>query len=197
MEDKTNHTSEGILSLVLAILSIGGFIIFGLFSIIFAICAIVLGIIARRKGDKYGTYGLILGILFFLIIILIAAIVYLNLPPPYPPSTPAVALIGLNIDRNCTITITSFTQDNIKWSDCSYRLNDYNSTLSITNSSIGSETTAVITLPTTTYISEGQKIIITCIPPYNATWPLIENHQYRFILVYEVTNGIMGYTSWT
>jgi hypothetical protein len=52
-----------------------------LFLLPMAIIAIILGLIARKQGDKYGLIGLILGsivIIFFIILIVLTGIAYLS-----------------------------------------------------------------------------------------------------------------------
>ena len=80
MMKEKEHTNVGIASIILGIL---GLIIYfiGLFfysfvdnrlygiiiGIIFGIIAIIVGYLAKKKGDNYGTYGITLGVLILII----------------------------------------------------------------------------------------------------------------------------------
>lgn len=65
----------GIISLVTAILIVFNNI-FSYISFISMLIAIFLGVSAENKGDNYGKYGIILGVLAIIIMILISAIIY-------------------------------------------------------------------------------------------------------------------------
>lgn len=111
--------------------------------------------------------------------------------------TPAVSVTDVASDRNCTITIGTPTKSDIQWTDCWYTLVDNTDAKQIYHGTTGSETVATITLQTTGYVTGGQIITIKSITPYTATWPLIDNHEYRFTLVYNTTGGTMGTVTWT
>jgi uncharacterized membrane protein len=76
MEERSKHTGIGIASIILGIVGLILYFI-GLFffsfvdnrlygmiiGVILGVIAIILGDIARKKGDGYGTYGTMLGVL--------------------------------------------------------------------------------------------------------------------------------------
>jgi uncharacterized membrane protein len=83
MKEKNKKTPVGMASILLGILGlilyfIGWFFysfvdnrLYGIvIGLIFGILAIILGYIAKKKGDNYGTYGLYLGILIVIIALL-------------------------------------------------------------------------------------------------------------------------------
>ncbi len=74
---KEEHTTNGKIALFCGILGIILVFFINYIPFFLAITAIGLGISARNQGDKYGTYGLILGILTFILTIIVAALVYL------------------------------------------------------------------------------------------------------------------------
>ena len=80
MVKEKEHTNVGIASIILGILGlilyfIGWFFysfvdnrLYGItIGIIFGIIAVILGYLAKKQGDNYGTYGLSLGILILII----------------------------------------------------------------------------------------------------------------------------------
>ncbi len=83
MKERNKGTPVGISSIIFGILGLIFYFI-GLFfysfvdnrlygmviGLIFGIVAIILGFIAKKKGDNYGTYGLYLGILIVIIALL-------------------------------------------------------------------------------------------------------------------------------
>ena len=76
------HTKNGTISIIsgsIGLITVFLMLINNIFSYISFVClliAIGFGVSARNKGDKYGTYGLILGILTFILMIVIPGIVY-------------------------------------------------------------------------------------------------------------------------
>ena len=74
---KEEHTTNGKIALVCGILGIILVFFINFIPFFLAIIAIGLGISARNQGDRYGTYGLILGVLTFLLTIVVAALVYI------------------------------------------------------------------------------------------------------------------------
>jgi len=70
------HTNNGKIALIFGILSMFLLIVVFLLPIILAILAIIFGVLARKNGDKYGTYGMILGILTIILTIVFSAIIY-------------------------------------------------------------------------------------------------------------------------
>ncbi|UCF13519.1 MAG: hypothetical protein JSW06_04475 [Thermoplasmatales archaeon] len=90
MVKEKEHTNVGIASIILGILGlilyfIGLFFysfvdnrLYGMISgIILSIVAIILGYLAKKQGDNYGTYGIYLGVL----VIIIALITVLLITP--------------------------------------------------------------------------------------------------------------------
>ena len=80
MGEKNKHTQVGIASIILGIFGlifyfIGWFFysfvdnrLYGIvIGVIFGIVAIILGYVAKKQGDNYGTYGIYLGILIIII----------------------------------------------------------------------------------------------------------------------------------
>ena len=80
MEEKNNHYQVGIASIIIGILGLILFFIGWFFysfvdnrlygiviGVIFGIVAIILGYVAKKQGDNYGTYGIYLGILIIII----------------------------------------------------------------------------------------------------------------------------------
>ena len=92
MEKKVKHTGIGVISIILGLLGLILYFI-GLFfysfvdnrlygiiiGIILAVIAIILGYLAKKQGDSYGTYGISLGIL----ILIIGVITFLITTPVY------------------------------------------------------------------------------------------------------------------
>jgi hypothetical protein len=92
MEEKIKHTGIGVASIILGLLGLILYFI-GLFfysfvdnrlygiiiGIILGIIAIILGYLAKKQGDSYGTYGISLGIL----ILIIGVITFLITTPVY------------------------------------------------------------------------------------------------------------------
>lgn len=74
---KEEHTTNGKIALFCGILGIIIVFFINYIPFFLAIMAIGWGILARRQGDRYGTYGLILGILTFILTIVVAALTYL------------------------------------------------------------------------------------------------------------------------
>ena len=85
MAEKTGHTQIGIASIILGVFGIIFYIIGWFFfsfvdnrlygiiiALILSILAIVLGYIAKKHGDFYGNYGMILGGLVIIITFIIA-----------------------------------------------------------------------------------------------------------------------------
>lgn len=70
------HTIKGKIAIISGIIGLILVFFVNYIPFILALIAISLGISARNRGDKYGTYGLILGILTFIATIIIAALVY-------------------------------------------------------------------------------------------------------------------------
>jgi len=80
MEEKQKQTGIGVVSIIFGILGLIMYFI-GLFfysfvdnrlygiiiGIIFGIIAVILGYLAKKQGDNYGTYGISLGILILII----------------------------------------------------------------------------------------------------------------------------------
>jgi hypothetical protein len=80
MTEKVKHTGVGIASVIFGILGLTFYFI-GVFfysfvdnrlygiiiGIIFGIIAIILGYLAKKQGDNYGTYGISLGVLILII----------------------------------------------------------------------------------------------------------------------------------
>jgi hypothetical protein len=79
MEEKTKHSGIGIASIILGalglIIFLIGFLIPCLYTIttglIFAVIALILGYIAKKQGDNYGNYGIMLGVLTLIIAFII------------------------------------------------------------------------------------------------------------------------------
>ena len=80
MVDKDKHSGVGIVSIILGILGLIfyfiGFFFFSfvdnrfygmIIGVILGIIAIILGYIAKKEGDNYGTYGIYLGVLVIII----------------------------------------------------------------------------------------------------------------------------------
>ncbi len=80
MEEKNNHSQVGIASIIFGILGlilyfIGWFFysfadnrLYGIvIGVIFGILAVILGYVAKKQGDTYGTYGMFLGALVIII----------------------------------------------------------------------------------------------------------------------------------
>jgi len=80
MDEKNKHSGVGIASLILGICGLVlyfiGFFFFSFLDnrlygmitgVILAILAIILGYIAKKEGDNYGTYGIYLGVLVVII----------------------------------------------------------------------------------------------------------------------------------
>jgi len=152
MEEKT-HTTFGKISLILGMLSIlliisqviavyGVYIgaigsnlaivlsFFGYLSIPSAIIAVILGYLARKQGDKYGTIGLILGlivIILFIISLVMSAVVYFYAANMIPDSSTNRAMLFLDMHQiaptsngwvNWTIdTASNIGSTEVKWSD--------------------------------------------------------------------------------
>ena len=80
MED--THTNDGKISIfcgifaIVLLLTLSGGII-GIIQLGLMFAAIIYGIKARKQGDIFGTYGIILGVLSFVLTILISAIIYM------------------------------------------------------------------------------------------------------------------------
>ena len=95
METKNNiekesekHMDAGTASLILGIIGIIGYLTVGLIvGLPLGIIAVILGISARKQGDKYGNYGVIIGAILIAlgILTLIAAIVYIYVSSMLPP----------------------------------------------------------------------------------------------------------------
>jgi len=92
MEEKDKHSGIGIASIILGILGlllyfIGWFFysfvdnrLYGIvIGVIFGIVAIILGYVAKKQGDNYGTYGISLGVL----ILIIGVLIFLLTTPAY------------------------------------------------------------------------------------------------------------------
>ncbi len=84
MAEKTEHTQIGIASIILGVLGLIFYLIGWLFfsfvdnrlygiviGLILSILAIVLGYIAKKHGDFYGNYGIILGCFVIIITVII------------------------------------------------------------------------------------------------------------------------------
>jgi len=80
MEEKDKHSQVGIASIIFGILGLILYLIgwifysfvdnrlYGIISgIILGLIAIVLGYLAKKQGDNYGTYGMYLGILVIIV----------------------------------------------------------------------------------------------------------------------------------
>ncbi len=92
MEEKQKHTGIGVASIIFGTLGLTLYFI-GLFfysfvdnrlygiiiGIIFGIIAVILGYLAKKKGDTYGTYGISLGVL----ILIIGLLTFLLTAPAY------------------------------------------------------------------------------------------------------------------
>jgi hypothetical protein len=85
MEGKTEHTQIGIASIILGVFGLIFFItgwfffsfadnrLYGMIiGLVLSILAFVLGYIAKKHGDLYGNYGMILGSLVIIITVIIA-----------------------------------------------------------------------------------------------------------------------------
>lgn len=85
MEEKTEYTQIGIASIVLGVFGLIFYIIGWFFfsfvdnrlygmiiGLILSILAFVLGYIAKKQGDLYGNYGMVLGGIIIIITIIIA-----------------------------------------------------------------------------------------------------------------------------
>jgi uncharacterized membrane protein HdeD (DUF308 family) len=78
MEENKKHTTMGIISLILGILGVltilnwywTSILSWGFIPFVLGLLAIITGWSARKKGDNFGTIGLILGLIAFLIGIL-------------------------------------------------------------------------------------------------------------------------------
>ena len=92
MVKEKEHTDVGIVSIILGILGlilyfIGWFFysfvdnrLYGIIiGIIFGIIAVILGYLAKKQGDTYGTYGISLGVL----ILIIGVLTFLLTTPAY------------------------------------------------------------------------------------------------------------------
>ena len=92
MVKEKEHTDVGIVSIILGILglilySIGWFFysfvdnrLYGIIiGLILGIIAIILGYVAKKQGDNYGTYGISLGVL----ILIIGVLTFLLTTPAY------------------------------------------------------------------------------------------------------------------
>ncbi len=79
MEEKTKHIDSGIASLILGIMGIASLFILGWFiGLPLGLLSFILGRKAKKRGEKYGTYGMILGaiiIILFLIMMMLAVFV--------------------------------------------------------------------------------------------------------------------------
>lgn len=71
-----DHTSYGKIGLICGILGIVLVFFLNWIPTILAIIAIGLGASARKKGDAYGTYAMILGGLHFVLLVVISALIY-------------------------------------------------------------------------------------------------------------------------
>ena len=92
MDENQKHTGIGVASVILGILGLILYFI-GLFfysfvdnrlygiiiGIIFGMIAIILGYLAKKQGDNYGTYGISLGVL----ILIIGVLTFLLTTPAY------------------------------------------------------------------------------------------------------------------
>jgi hypothetical protein len=92
MTKEKEHTNVGIVSIILGVLGlilyfIGWFFysfvdnrLYGIIiGIIFGIIAVILGYLAKKKGDNFGTYGISLGVL----ILIIGFLIFLLTTPVY------------------------------------------------------------------------------------------------------------------
>ena len=112
-------------------------------------------------------------------------------------STPAVSMTNAANKANCTLTIGTPTATDIQWTDVWYTLVDNTDARQIYSTTLNGVQYAVITLPTSGVVTGGQIMTIKCNAPYTATFPLVDNHAYRFTLVYNTTGGTMGTVTWT
>ena|GEM_PF-1182318 len=74
---KEEHTTNGKIAFACGVLGVILVFFINLIPFCLAIIAIGFGISARNQGDKYGTYGLILGVVTFILTIIISALTYL------------------------------------------------------------------------------------------------------------------------
>jgi len=157
---------------------------------------------ANRKfiEDEEAVSAVIGVILMVAITVAIAATVYVYVSGMLGggvQSTPAVSMTSSASAHNCTLTIGTPTDANIEWADCWYTLVDITTATQITHGPTGSATKALITLPTATYVTGGQLMTVkNCLGTYDPVWPLVDNHEYRFTLVYNSTGGTMGTVTW-
>ena len=159
---------------------------------------------ANRKfvEDEEAVSAVIGVILMVAITVAIAATVYVYVSGMLGggvQSTPAVSMTNSASAHNCTITIGTPTDSAIEWADCWYTLVDITDAEEITHNAAteGDVDHVVMKLPSATYVTGGQVILIQNCNNYQATWPLIDNHEYRFTLVYNTTGGTMGTVTWT
>jgi len=81
---KLKHTTNGKIALFCGILGLILVFFINYIPFLLAIISIGFGISAKNEGDKYGKYGLILGILTFLLTILIAVLTYIYISSLLP-----------------------------------------------------------------------------------------------------------------
>ncbi len=67
-------------SLLMLIISTEMYIFNVLLAIVIEIIAIVLGVTVKKRGDKYGKYGMILGVLAIVFTILTSVTIYIYIP---------------------------------------------------------------------------------------------------------------------
>lgn len=110
-------------------------------------------------------------------------LLYMFLPPPYNGHwTPSANLTATPSNTGCEILIETPSQDDIPWSDVWYVLLNYSGGEEEYNSS-------QVIIPRTNVVRDGDMITIS--------EGLVENFSYRFVLIYNVTYGVIGYAIWT
>ena len=68
LEEKTKHMDSGIASLILGIMGIASLFLLGwLIGLPLGLLAFILGHKAKKCGEKYGTYGMILGAIIMIL----------------------------------------------------------------------------------------------------------------------------------
>jgi len=117
-------------------------------------------------------------------------------------STPAVSMTNAASKENCTVTIGTPTATNIEWANVWYTLVDNTDAKQIywCGAGLGDTTHCTITLPSSGVVTGGQIITIKfgdTAAPWDYAIPLVDNHQYRFTLVYNTTGGTMGTVTWS
>lgn len=117
--------------------------------------------------------------------------------PPIP--IPSVSLTSSASKQNCTITVGTPTIANVLWADVSYTLIDITADIEISHAAVSDISHAVITKPASGYVTGADTITIkhSGADNWHPSYPLVDNHEYRFTLKHEPTGGIMELVTWT